>query len=265
MEGQVLKMDTQLEDEVQYFMKLGTEKFHMNPVIGKKIRLSYLDKITCVSCGKQTKKSFGQGFCYPCFMNAPEASPCIIKPELCEAHLGKGRDIEFEERNHNQPHTVYLALSSAIKVGVTRETQVPTRWIDQGASQAILLAETPYRQLAGQIEVLMKDLYTDKTNWQRMLKNEIKEGVDLYDEREESAAFLDQNGLGDYISDSEEVTSINYPVLEFPTKVKSMNLDKTPVIEGVLTGIKGQYLMFNAQDVINIRKYSGYHLGLEIL
>jgi hypothetical protein len=263
MEGQVVKMRTELKEEVQYHLPLNGELIHLNPFIGSKIKLVYLNQINCLSCGKKTKKSFGQGFCYPCFMNAPEASPCILRPELCEAHLGKGRDLEFEEKHHNQPHIVYLALNSAIKIGVTRDTQVPTRWIDQGAASAIALAEVPYRRLAGEIEVFMKEKYTDKTNWQRMLKNEILQGVDLLEEREENAELMDQANLGEYISDSEDIISINYPVLEYPKLVKSLNFDKEPVVEGVLTGIKGQYLMFDAKYVINIRKFSGYHLAFE--
>jgi len=148
----ITKMPAKLEDQIQYYWRYDGGMVHMNELIGRDIELTFEGVINCMVCGKKTKKSFGNGACYNCFMNAPEASPCIIKPELCEAHLGKGRDVEWEDKFHNQPHIVYLAKSSAIKVGVTRDTQVPTRWIDQGASEAIILAEVPYRQLAGEIE-----------------------------------------------------------------------------------------------------------------
>jgi hypothetical protein len=194
-------------------------------------------------------------------MNSPESSPCIINPELCEGHLGKGRDVEWEKSNHVQPHFVYLAVASGLKVGVTRETQVPTRWIDQGASFAIKVAETPYRQLAGAIEVALKSHFTDKTNWQRMLKNEIGD-YDLETEKWQIEELLPAD-LGQYMSEDDEIIEINYPVLHYPEKIKSMSFDKTPLIEGTLLGIKGQYLLFDGDRVINLRKYSGYHIDLK--
>jgi hypothetical protein len=194
-------------------------------------------------------------------MNSPESSPCIINPELCEGHLGKGRDVEWEKSHHVQPHFVYLAVASGLKVGVTRETQVPTRWIDQGASFAIKVAETPYRQLAGAIEVALKSHFTDKTNWQRMLKNEIGD-YDLETEKWQIEELLPAD-LGQYMSEDDEIIEINYPVLHYPEKIKSVGFEKTPLIEGTLLGIKGQYLLFDDDRVINLRKYSGYHIDLK--
>jgi hypothetical protein len=208
-----------------------------------------------------TKKSFGQGFCYPCFINSPENAECIVKPELCRGHLGEGRDVEWEKAHHVQPHYVYLALSSDVKVGVTRNIQVPTRWIDQGASQAIILAETPYRQLAGEIEVALKNYLPDKTNWQRMLKNEVAQGVDLAERKRLAAGFLPEH-LQQYVATSDAITSIVYPVLRYPQKVKSLSLEKQPEINGVLAGIKGQYLIFEDGSVTNIRNQSGYVIEL---
>src|SRR5688572_27966152 len=143
--GNISKMKTQLNDIVEYSLVLGDDRVGMNALLDQSISLTHTGRIFCVSCGKQTKKSFGQGFCYPCFMNSPDNAECIIKPELCRAHLGEGRDVEWEKNHHLQPHYVYLALSNEVKVGVTRNTQVPTRWIDQGASAAIIIAEVPYR------------------------------------------------------------------------------------------------------------------------
>ena len=190
------------------------------------------------------------------------ASPCILRPELCEGHLGKGRDIEWEKANHVQPHVVYFAVASGLKVGVTRETQVPTRWIDQGASYAIKIAETPYRQLAGELEVALKGSFTDKTNWQRMLKNEIAD-YDLVEEKWELEGLLPMD-LVDYMSEDDEITEINYPVLAFPDKVKSVNLDKVPEVEQQLLGIKGQYLIFDDNKVLNVRKFEGYHVEIDM-
>jgi hypothetical protein len=50
-------------------------------------------------------------------------------------------------------------------------------------------------------------------------------------------------------------------VIKYPTKVVSLNFDKTPVISGVLEGIKGQYLLLDV-GVLNIRKFSSYNLTL---
>lgn len=255
------KMPANLADQVQYYLPYEGGLIHMNELIGKEIDLVFEGIINCMICGKKTKKSFGNGACYNCFMNAPQAAPCIINPELCEAHLGKGRDVAWEDKNHNQDHVVYLAKSSAIKVGVTRSTQVPTRWIDQGASEAIILAEVPYRQLAGAIEVQLKEYFTDKTNWQRMLKNEMSEKGLLDAKDDVLNHYLDED-YHEFISDNDDIIKINFPVEQYPEKVKSMKLDKEPIIEGVLQGIKGQYLYFENGKVINIRNHSGYLVTL---
>jgi hypothetical protein len=235
----------------------------MNELIGEKVRILYEGRINCKVCGRKTAKAFGQGFCYPCFMNAPENSPCIIRPELCEAHLGQGRDPEWEKKNHLQPHVVYLALSSDVKVGVTRRDQVPTRWIDQGAWQAIRLAEVPYRQLAGQIEVALKDHLPDKTHWQQMLKNILAEEVDLLSEKARALGLLPPE-FQQYASSNDEIVEIEYPVDQYPQKIRSLNLDKTPEIHARLEGIKGQYLLFEDGQVINIRKYEGYWVEMTV-
>jgi hypothetical protein len=255
--GNISKMKVLHENEVQYFLSLSDNEIHLNPFIGKKIELVFEGQINCISCGVKTKKSFNQGFCYKCFIAAPESSPCIVNPELCEAHLGKGRDVEWEERNHNQPHVVYLAKASGIKVGVTRSTQIPTRWIDQGASEAIILAELPYRRLAGEIEVELKNYFSDKTNWQQMLKNQISP-IDLQESKETCIRHYLPEIYYDFISDNDSLFSINYPVLEYPKTVKSISFDTKPVVQSVLMGIKGQYLFFEGGEVLNIRKHGGY-------
>lgn len=257
--GNLRKMRTQLGEPVQYTLHLNGEDIPMNDFVGKPIELLFTGQINCINCGRQTKKAFGQGFCYPCFMNSPMNSECIIRPELCEAHMGQGRDPEWEERMHNKPHCVYLALTSGVKVGVTRMDQIPTRWIDQGAWKTILVAETPYRQLAGEIEVFLKEFVSDKTHWQKMLKNVRNEEADLLEEKERLLDELPED-LGQYYSENDEVIEINFPVLTYPEKVKSMNFDKEPKVEGVLNGIRGQYLLFEGGRVINLRKFSGYFI-----
>ncbi len=260
--GNLKKMKTSLQSPVQYHLHLGDDIIDMNALIGQEISFTYEGRINCKVCGRKTKKAFGEGMCYPCFMNAPENSPCIINPELCEGHLGKGRDVAWEEANHVQPHVVYLALSSGMKVGVTRGTQVPTRWIDQGAFQAIRLAETPNRYLAGALEVAMKDHMSDRTNWQRMLKNQIPEGIDMLAEKEKAHGLMPEE-MKEYFSENNEITEIHYPVTSYPEKVKSQGFDKIPEISGRLHGIKGQYLIFDDNRVLNVRKHTGYWVEFE--
>jgi hypothetical protein len=232
----------------------------VNDLLGKLITLRHTLRIFCKNCGKRTKKSFAQGFCYPCFANAPQNAECILRPELCRAHLGQGRDVAWEQAHHHQPHLVYLAASSDLKVGVTRTTQMPTRWIDQGAAQAIVLAEVPYRQLAGAIEVYLKQYMTDKTSWQKMLKNELID-IDLTHEKNRVAQLLPAE-YQPYISPHAEPTHLHYPVQKYPQKVASLKLDSTPEISGVLVGAKAQYLIFEGGKVFNVRAHEGYEVEL---
>ncbi len=256
--GRILKMQTCLGSPVQYHLPLDSERIFMNEWIGKHIQFRFDGEIYCLDCGERTKKSFNQGFCYPCFQNSPMSAECIIKPELCRAHLGEGRDMEWERKHHLQDHYVYLAVSSGIKVGITRDTQVPTRWIDQGASYAVAIAKTPNRYLCGMIEVSLKAYLSDRTAWQRMLKNEIVH-VDLLEKRDEIIKLIPSE-LQQYVLTKEDVVHIDYPIHEYPNKVKSLSFDKTPVIEGKLMGIKGQYLLFEGGQVLNMRKHQAYVL-----
>ncbi|MCB0401962.1 MAG: DUF2797 domain-containing protein [Flavobacteriales bacterium] len=260
--GQIKKMHTQLGNEVQYELPIGEELVNMNQFIGKEINLRYQNQILCIKCGRETVKSFNQGFCYPCFKNAPEAADWFIHPEKSKAHLGiEERDLAYEESVQLQPHVVYLSLTSDIKVGVTRATQIPTRWIDQGATQAIRLAQTPNRYLAGMIEVSLKDHMADKTNWRNMLMN-IHPNVDLI-ERKAFTKTLVPEEYHQYIDKVDEVIDIHYPVTTYPVKVTTIGFDKVPEYTGVLKGIKGQYLLFANGIVLNIRKHGGYVVSLE--
>lgn len=271
IEGEIRKMSVHLNDEdiVEYkmiFFDSVTQEeksIPLNEHIGKKISLAFSGEIYCKKCGNKTKTSYNQGFCYKCFKNAPESAECIIRPELCRAHLGEGRDVEWEEKNHNQPHYVYLAATDVVKVGVTRSTQIPTRWIDQGASEAIILAETPNRYLAGVIEVALKSEFTDKTNWRKMLLNHIDESIDLEEIKWRLEELLPSD-IVEYFSEEDDVTAIDYPVLEYPIKITSLNLDKSPEIKGRLLGIKGQYFLLDSGRVINIRRHTSYKVKFQI-
>jgi len=255
-EGDIHKMETELADVVQYHLRLGEHRILMNDLIGKKIHMTFKGYHICF-CGKEKKKVFAQNFCYNCFQTLPQASPSVMRPELCQAHLGIGRDIEWEKANFVQPHFVYLASTDTVKVGVTRAVQIPTRWIDQGAKRAIRLAETPHRHLAGVIEVALKKHMKDKTNWRNMLKGVDNLEIDLVAEKERVIELLPEE-LKQYVVDDNEVTEISYPVERFSLKPKSLSFSKQPEIEGVLAGIRGQYLIFDDDRVINMRKHEGF-------
>ena len=262
-EGNLRKMKVQDGDPIRYTLNLDYDDLPMNDLIGEPISLTFNGRINCMACGNTTNKSFGNGFCYPCMIKSPLNSECIIRPELCRAHLGEGRDPEWEKENHLQPHVVYLALSSGLKVGVTRASQVPTRWIDQGAWKAIYLSETPNRYIAGMIETNLKQHISDKTNWQKMLRNIKAAAIDLKEKKNELNQLLPQD-LQQYMSDRNDIHELNYPVERYPQKIKSVNFDKVNEISGKLTGIKGQYLIFEDDRVINIRRHNGYHISLNI-
>ena len=254
-------MKSDLTDTVEYTLPIGDHMVPLNHLINKKISIQYLNQINCIACGKKTNKSFGQGFCYPCFTQAPEASECVLQPDKCQAHLGISRDQEWAQNHCLTPHVVYLAISSNLKVGITRKTQIPTRWIDQGATAAIVLAETPNRHIAGIIEKFLMQYYADKTSWQGMLKGKSEE-IDLLSEKEKALAYLPAE-LKQYGITDNPITQICFPVTEFPEKVKSLTFDKTDKVEGILTGIKGQYLMLDYSNVLNIRRHNGYMIELD--
>lgn len=261
-EGVLNKMQTQFETPIQYFLIFQDSFLNVNQLLNKNIEINFVG-YQCLNCGKK-KKIFRQGFCYDCFYSSPAVGDWIMKPELSTAHLGiQDRDLAYEERVQLQPHIVYLALSSEVKVGVTRKTQVPTRWIDQGAEKAISIVEVPNRYLAGITEVALKNHFADKTNWRKMLTNDIV-FTDLIIEREKLQPLL-PNEVQEYFHlEKNDLFEMNYPVLEYPSKINSLSLDKTPNYKGKLIGIKGQYLIFEDGTVFNIRSNEGYIVRIEI-
>ncbi len=267
--GNIRKMRTQLDNPVQYALPLYNvleekEAVPLNEFVGRPITLTFEQQINCVVTGKKIKKAYGEGMSYDAFIKSPQAVESILRPELSQAHLGIAlRDLEWEVAHDVQTHFVYLALTSAVKVGVTRAPHIPSRWIDQGAWKTIILAETPYRQAAGLIEVALKDHMSDKTNWRKMLCNEQNHEVDLLTEKNAIKEKVPAD-LQTYISDNDTITEIHYPVLAYPEKVKSLKLDKVPLIQKKLMGIKGQYWLFEDGSVINIRSHSGYLVSLEV-
>lgn len=261
-EGVLTKMQTEYASPIQYYLVFDGGFMNVNQILGKSIAIDFVG-YQCLECGKK-KKIFRQGFCYDCFMNSAAAGDWIMKPELSTAHLDiEDRNLDYEKKVQLQPHIVYLALSSEVKVGVTRKTQVPTRWIDQGAVQAIPIVEVPNRYLAGITEVTLKNHFADKTNWQKMLKNEIP-NVNLVQERYNLRYILPKEVQEFFHPEKEDVYHLNYPVLEYPKKVNSLNLDKQPHFQGKLIGIKGQYLLFEDGTVFNIRTFEGYIVKLQL-
>lgn len=267
--GALSKMQTELAECVVYSLELGESNVVVNSLLEKKIRIRSLGEINCLHCGKKTKKSFSQGFCYPCFTRLPQCDVCIMSPEKCHFSAGTCRDAEWGERHCFVPHVVYLANSSGVKVGITRGTQVPTRWIDQGAIQALPVFNVQTRLQSGLVERIYGEHISDRTNWRAMLKGEVAL-LDLENKRDEMlercfdeiTALQNLHGIQAIqpIKDSETLT-IEYPVIQYPSKVVSHNLDKTPDVEGVLLGIKGQYLILDT-GVINLRKYTSYQIEL---
>jgi hypothetical protein len=271
MKGNIRKMSTSLESPAKYQLPIGDELFTMNDAIGKHVQMEYTGEIHCVSCGRKTKKSFAQGHCYPCFRDLAECDMCIMKPETCHFDAGTCRQPDWGEDHCMQPHFVYLANSSGVKVGITRGTQIPTRWIDQGAGEALPIFKVQTRYQSGLLEVSLKQHISDRTDWRKMLKGkpehidlaEIREG--LYEQCAPEIEEIQQRFGKDaiqYLPDEVQV-EINYPVDQYPEKIKSLNFDKQAKVEGVLLGIKGQYLIFDT-GVLNIRKFSGYNITLQV-
>lgn len=260
-QGVLKKMKTEYLEQVQYYLDMQSDFLHMNQLLNSQITLSFL-KYQCLQCELE-KPIYRQGFCKSCFFETPNAGDWIMKPELSRAHLGiEDRDLDYEKSVQLQPHIVYLANSSNVKVGVTRKQQIPTRWIDQGAHEAIEIVEVPNRYLAGITEVALKEHVADKTNWRKMLQNDCKD-EDLVTWRDQLKKYIPSEVLPYFIENNQE-TQIHFPVLKYPEKPKSLSLEKEKTFTGKLMGIKGQYLIFEDETVFNIRGNEGLVVAIEI-
>ncbi len=267
--GTLTKMRVEDDDPVSYYLRDGrhdpdarVDELPLNELIGLPFELSFTGDINCVACGRDVKKTFSQGFCFPCSQSRAAADICMVKPELCHYfdEANPCREEDFAQAKCFAPHVLYVSLTSGPKVGITRKANVPSRWIDQGAVRAIPLAELPSRREVGLVEHELAETFADRTHWMRMLK-EAEPQEDLEAFAEEVLDELEEMGV-DLLDEDEQVEcAFRYPVLEYPTKVKSFNLDKAPTAGGVLQGIKGQYLIFDA-GVINVRKFTGYRVAV---
>lgn len=261
-EGVLTKMQTEFGKPIQYYMIFENSFLNVNQLLDKELEITFAG-YQCLNCNKK-KKIFRQGFCYDCFYSSAAVGDWIMKPELSTAHLGiQDRDLAYEEKVQLQPHIVYLALSSEVKVGVTRNTQIPTRWIDQGATQAISIVEVPNRYLAGITEVVLKNHYADKTNWRKMLQNECVP-VDLIAERMKLENLIPKEVQEFFHLEKNDLYEMEYPVLQYPKKISSLSLDKSPNFKGKLMGIKGQYLIFEDGTVFNVRNNEGFVVRIEV-
>ena len=269
MIGTLRKLKTQLDSAVNYQLPIGGDFQPINDLIGQTVTLKHTGNIYCIHCDRKTKKSFSQGYCYPCFKKLAQCDTCIVKPETCHYDQGTCREPEWAQNHCFQPHYVYLANSSGVKVGITRQDQIPTRWMDQGAIQALPIAKVANRLISGLVEVTLAEHVADKTNWRTMLKGQV-DSLDLKARRDELLEtcrealdkLAETHGENSIEWLDEEVVDITYPVEVFPTKVSTHNFDKNPEVTGKLMGIKGQYLMLD-NGVINIRKFAGY--GVELI
>lgn len=269
--GAISKMRIALDAPAQYSLRLNDAQYALNPLIGQTMRLEFLGSIHCTHCDRVTKKSFAQGYCWSCFSKLAQCDSCIMSPEKCHYEAGTCRDPQWAQDFCMTDHFVYLANSTGVKVGITRRSQLPTRWLDQGAIQAVPIFRVATRQQSGFVEDVLRSQVADRTNWRALLKGDV-EPVDLIAIREQLLercaeplqALQQRFGLQAVqpITDV-DVLEMAYPVEAYPAKISSCNLDKKPVAEGTLIGIKGQYLLFDT-GVINIRKYTSYQLSVSV-
>jgi len=265
-----MRADLAADGTVNYRMVLGEQEVALNSLIGKHLTLHFSGHIDCQHCGRKTKKSYSQGYCFPCMQKLAQCDMCIMKPETCHFEQGTCREPQWGESNCMIPHYVYLANTSGLKVGITRHTQIPTRWIDQGATQALPIFKVSTRLQSGLVEIALAEFIADKTNWRVMLRGS-SEALDLKaiaDELKPKIAEKLANISLKYGDDAvteldENVVDLHFPVQQYLTKISSFNFDKTPEVSGTLIGIKGQYLIFET-GVINLRKFTSYHVSLQV-
>ncbi|MFD2168804.1 DUF2797 domain-containing protein [Tumebacillus lipolyticus] len=260
-QGYLSELRHEPEAPVRYYLKVGEHRIALNRLIGTELRFSFLGERACCTCGRKVNKLYGGGYCYPCVTTLPETDLCIVKPHECHFDKGTCRDEEFATTHCMIPHYVYLALSSGIKVGLTRKNRELTRWVDQGAIKAIPIAELPTRKMAGELEMAIAEHVADKTDWRKMLRGVVEE-VDLFEMREKIKQVVPAE-YQQYLFDVEELYEFTYPILETLEKIKSIGFDKAPLVTGKLLGIKGQYLILDC-GVLNIKKHTGYKVEVEI-
>ncbi len=265
--GNFYKLKSTLNNPIQYHLPIGKVEVPLNGYLGKTLMFKFSGDIFCIYCQRKIKKSYNQGYCFPCVQTLARCDFCIVKPEKCHFHLGTCREPEWGKWHCFIPHIVYLANTSGFKVGITRETQIPTRWLDQGAVQALPLCRVKNRYHSGLVEVALKKMITDRTDWRKMLKGP-GENLAFFEKRDELLKNIEwPNELSEKnaveVLQNQNVVTIQYPVLSYPEKVTAFNIEKTPEISGTLLGIKGQYLIFDT-GVMNVRNLTGYNVSMQV-
>ncbi len=235
----------------------------LNDLLGQPIRFSFAGHIECLNCGRKIKKTFGDGYCFVCSQKLAAADLCILRPERCHFRHGTCREPEWAKTNCLVPHVIYLANTSGLKVGITREHKKFERWGDQGATSAIVLARVPERYISGIVEVELAKLSQDKTDWRALITGK-SVAVDLLAAKAQMRAGFPADFTAHFLEggDWDGVFEFRYPVQEYPAKALSLSFDKQAEISGTLQGIRGQYVFVDGKAV-NMRKHSGYRIALE--
>ncbi|MCL6442825.1 MAG: DUF2797 domain-containing protein [Alicyclobacillus sp.] len=262
--GHLIQLTHKVSYPIQYSLLLDAGEADLAACLGRDIRIEWLGQKSCIHCGKHVKKLYQNGYCFPCVTTLAECDLCIVKPHTCHFHLGTCRDETFAEEHCMIPHYVYLAVSSSVKVGLTRKGRERIRWIDQGASAATLIAEFPTRKAAGEFEMAVAEFLPDKTDWRRMLTSDSIPDVDLHEVKDMVMKRVDPVYQPYLLQDTTEVYHFSYPRTHgFQVVLKPLSLDKTPVITGRLQGMKGQYLLLDT-GVLNVKRWAGYEVQVSI-
>lgn len=263
LSGHLRELRQKFTDPIQYDIVAGDSSQSLNELIGAELTIRFTGTKCCIACGRKVNKLFQNGYCFPCVRALAECDLCIVKPHECHFANGTCRDPSFGLHQCMIPHFVYIAWSSGYKVGLTRKGRQFKRWMDQGATEAMVIAEVPTRRTAGELEVEIAQFMNDKTDWRKMLRGDSRPERAIEDVFRDVVERINPT-FSDYIlSGPQEVKRFQYPRLKgLEVNLKSMNLDKQPIITDTLKGIKGQYLLFDT-GVLNVRKFSGYHVELE--
>lgn len=259
------KMPVEVQEPVLYSLRLDNGSSEdgvllMNDLLGKQLKISYEGEIRCLHCNQATQKSF-QGYCYKDFQRLACCDQCQMSPELCHYDKGSCREPDWGKEFCFSPHSVYLARSSGVKVGITRENPALIRWIDQGAIEGMVIATVPDRKTSGLLERALALHLPDRTNFRTMLTGPVC--LQSLEEVYETVADYVPMSLQDYLLPAPTLHTLHYPILRAPAKVNALSLDKNPVLDGRFMGIKGQYLIFE-DFVFNLRAHSGYMVQLEM-
>ena len=266
VEGPLVKLVSAPTDPASYTLCVDTEPaktLPLNAVLGRGVEIRFLDRITCRYCASVTKKSYGEGYCYPCFKHLARCDLCVVSPDRCHYHLGTCREPTWGESFCMQPHRVYLANTTGPKVGITRAGHELVRWIDQGASQGLLMCAARTRRLAGLVEVSFAEHITDRTDWRRLVSRDTAP-VDLMGLREELKSKLGPLPEGVSWLQGQAPITLRYPMRRYGGKIRRLLLNKEPVVRGNLLGVKGQFLLFD-HGVFNVRQHTSYHVRVTVL